>query len=111
MRTLDVDGIGPVSRIGLGTWQFGSREWGYGEAYAGEEAQRIVRRALELGVPLFESAEIYAFGRSERILGAARGERRADVVVATKIFPLAPFPPVIRQRLSGSARRLGLDRV
>ena len=34
MKYLDVDGIGKVSRIGVGTWQFGSREWGYGDNYA-----------------------------------------------------------------------------
>ena len=111
MRTLDVDGLGPVSRIGLGTWQFGSREWGYGDEYADREARRIVRRALELGVTLFDTAELYAFGRSERILGDALGEDRSAVVVATKLFPVAPFPPVIRQRLAGSARRLGLETV
>jgi aryl-alcohol dehydrogenase-like predicted oxidoreductase len=36
MEYLDVDGVGRVSRIGLGTWQFGSREWGYGDEYASE---------------------------------------------------------------------------
>jgi aryl-alcohol dehydrogenase-like predicted oxidoreductase len=111
MRTLDVDGLGPVSRIGLGTWQFGSREWGYGEGYASGAARDIVRRARELGVTLFDTAEVYGFGRSERILGEALGDERADVVVASKIFPVAPFPPVVRSRLEGSARRLGLDRV
>jgi aryl-alcohol dehydrogenase-like predicted oxidoreductase len=111
MRTLDVDGLGPVSRIGLGTWQFGSREWGYGSDYADREAHRIVTRARELGVTLFDTAEIYAFGRSERILGQALGDERSQVVVATKIFPVAPIAPVIRQRLAGSARRLGLERV
>jgi aryl-alcohol dehydrogenase-like predicted oxidoreductase len=111
MRTLDVDGLGPVSRIGLGTWQFGSREWGYGEGYASGAARDIVRRARELGVTLFDTAEIYGFGRSERILGEALGEERAEVVVASKVFPVAPFPPVVRNRLEGSARRLGLRRV
>jgi aryl-alcohol dehydrogenase-like predicted oxidoreductase len=111
MRYLEVDGLGPVSRIGLGTWQFGSREWGYGDAYAEREAREIVRRARELGVTLFDTAEVYGFGRSERILGEALGAERADVVVATKLFPVAPFPPVIRWRLAGSARRLGLERV
>jgi aryl-alcohol dehydrogenase-like predicted oxidoreductase len=111
MRTLDVDGLGPVSRIGLGTWQFGSREWGYGEGYASGAARDIVRRARELGVTLFDTAEIYGFGRSERILGEALGDERARVVVASKVFPVAPFPPVVRSRLAGSARRLGLDRV
>lgn len=111
MRYLDVDGLGAVSRVGLGTWQFGSREWGYGDAYASGEAKAIVRRARELGTTLFDTAEIYGFGRSERILGEALGEERADVVVASKLFPVAPFPPVVRNRLAGSSRRLGLDRV
>jgi aryl-alcohol dehydrogenase-like predicted oxidoreductase len=111
MRYLDVDGLGPVSRIGLGTWQFGSREWGYGEGYAEGAARSIVRRARDLGVTLFDTAEIYGFGRSERILGEALGEERAEVVVASKVFPVAPFPPVVRARLEGSARRLGLQRI
>jgi aryl-alcohol dehydrogenase-like predicted oxidoreductase len=108
---LDVDGLGPVSRIGLGTWQFGSREWGYGDAYADRAAVDIVRRARELGITLFDTAEIYGFGRSERILGAALGHERGEVVVASKVFPVAPFPPVVRQRWAGSARRLGLTRI
>src|SRR5690242_10611525 len=111
MQFLDVAGLGPVSRIGLGTWQFGSREWGYGESYAARGAREIVRRARELGVTLFDTAEIYGFGRSEKILGEALGDERADVVVASKIFPVAPFPPVVRQRWAGSARRLGLQRI
>jgi aryl-alcohol dehydrogenase-like predicted oxidoreductase len=111
VRYLDVDGVGPVSRIGLGTWQFGSREWGYGDAYAEGAAADIVRRARELGVTLFDTAEIYGFGRSERILGEALGDERADVVVASKILPVAPFPAVVRQRWTGSARRLGVERI
>jgi aryl-alcohol dehydrogenase-like predicted oxidoreductase len=111
VRYLDADGLGRISRIGLGTWQFGSREWGYGDAYADTTAGGIVRRARELGVTLFDTAEIYGFGRSERILGRALGSERAEVVVASKIFPVAPFPPVVRQRFEGSARRLGVDRI
>jgi aryl-alcohol dehydrogenase-like predicted oxidoreductase len=111
MRFLEVPGLGPVSRIGLGTWQFGSREWGYGDSYAERGARDIVHRARELGVTLFDTAEIYGFGRSERILGEALGDERTEVTVASKIFPLAPFPPVVRQRWAGSARRLGLRRI
>ena len=100
-----------ISRIGLGTWQFGSREWGYGQSYAGQEAHAIVRRALELGVTLFDTAEIYGFGRSERILGAAIGEDRDSVFLATKIFPLLPVAPVVEQRAVASANRLGVRRL
>jgi aryl-alcohol dehydrogenase-like predicted oxidoreductase len=111
MKFLDVEGLGRVSRIGLGTWQFGSREWGYGDSYASGAASDIVRRARELGVNLFDTAEIYGFGKSERILGDALGDERGDVVVASKIFPVAPFPPVVRQREQASAKRLKLSRI
>jgi len=100
-----------ISRIGLGTWQFGSREWGYGQDYAGREARAIVRRALELGVTLFDTAEIYGFGRSERILGEAIGEDRESAFLATKIFPLLPVAPVVEQRAVASANRLGTRRL
>jgi len=111
MKYLEVDGVGRVSRIGLGTWQFGSGEWGYGDDYASVGARDIVQRALELGVTLFDTAEVYAFGKSERILGDALGDKRADVVVASKIFPILPIPAVVKQRARGSARRLRLDRI
>ncbi len=110
MRYLNIDtdpNTARVSRIGLGTWQFGSREWGYGQSYAGQEAHAIVRRAIELGVTLFDTAEIYGFGRSERILGQAIGEDRESVFLATKIFPLLPVAPVVEQRAVASANRLG----
>jgi aryl-alcohol dehydrogenase-like predicted oxidoreductase len=100
-----------ISRIGLGAWQFGSPEWGYGKDYAGQEAHAIVRRALELGVTLFDTAEIYGFGRSERILGAAIGDARESVFLATKIFPLLPVAPVVEQRAVASANRLGTRRL
>ena len=111
MKYLEVDGVGRVSRIGLGTWQFGSGEWGYGDDYASFGARDIVQRALELGVTLFDTAEVYAFGKSERILGDALGDKRADVVVASKIFPILPIPAVVKQRARSSARRLRLDRI
>ncbi|MEO5833632.1 MAG: aldo/keto reductase [Nakamurella sp.] len=111
MKYIEVEGLGQVSRVGLGTWQFGSREWGYGDDYAAGPAHDIVRRALELGVTLFDTAEIYASGRSEQILGAALGDQREAAVVASKLFPVAPFPPLIRKREAASAARLGLSRI
>jgi len=111
MRYLSIGADTRISRIGLGTWQFGSREWGYGESYAGQEARVIVRRALELGVTLFDTAELYGFGRSERILGEALAEDRESAFVATKIFPLLPVAPVVEQRAVASANRLGVRRL
>lgn len=111
MKHLEVDGIGNVSRIGLGTWQFGSREWGYGDRYASGAARDIVARARALGVTLFDTSEVYGLGKSERILGEALGDERAEVVVASKIMPVAPFPAVVKQRERASARRLQLDRI
>jgi len=99
-----------VSAIGLGTWQFGSREWGYGPVYAGKVAGDIVRRALELGVNLVDTAEFYGFGRSERIVGEAIRGQRERVFLATKIFPIG-LPFMIPRRARGSARRLGVDRI
>jgi len=107
MRYLDLPTRVPWSVIGLGTWQFGSREWGYGAGYAGGAARAIVARAVELGVTFFDTAEIYGFGRSERILGQALGEDRDQVAVATKIFPVLPVAPVVEQRAVASAARLG----
>ena len=111
MRYLDVGTIPKISAIGLGTWQFGSRDWGYGAPYAEHEARDIVRRAIELGVTLFDTAEIYGLGRSERILGQAISERRDDVFLATKLLPVLPVPPVVQQRAVASANRLGVSRL
>jgi len=111
MRYLGIGDGAEISRIGLGTWQFGSREWGYGQSYDGSEARAIVRRAVELGVTLFDTAEIYGFGRSERILGEALGGDRESVFLATKIFPLLPVAPVVEQRAVASANRLGVRRL
>jgi aryl-alcohol dehydrogenase-like predicted oxidoreductase len=110
VRFVEVDGV-RVSVIGLGTWQFGSSDWGYGDDYARREAGAIVERALDLGVNLIDTAEAYAYGRSERIVGAAIQHRRDEVFLATKVFPLLPIAPVVRQRAHASARRLGVDAI
>lgn len=112
MRYLDIDaGTIKISKIGLGTWQFGAREWGYGQQYAERDSQLIVARAIELGVTLFDTAEIYGFGRSERILGQAISGQRDAVFLATKILPVLPVAPVVEQRAVASASRLGVTRL
>ena len=108
MKYVEVGGV-RVSAIGLGTWQFGSTEWGYGRDYADTEAATIVERALAVGITFFDTAEIYAFGRSERILGAALAGHRNEVFIATKLFPVLPVGPVVVHRAHASARRLGVE--
>jgi aryl-alcohol dehydrogenase-like predicted oxidoreductase len=111
VRYLDGDIAKKISKIGLGTGQFGSQEWGYGDLYAERTAHAIVRRAHELGVTLFDTAEIYGFGRSERILGRALGDDRGAVFLATKMFPVVPSALAVRHRAAASANRLGTPRL
>ncbi|HUR48980.1 MAG TPA: aldo/keto reductase [Acidimicrobiales bacterium] len=102
-----------VSAIGVGTWQFGAREWGYGEDYATKTAGDIVRRALELGINLFDTAEVYGLGRSERILGETleKHDWRDRAFLATKFWPVLPTAAVVTQRARASAARLRTDRI
>jgi aryl-alcohol dehydrogenase-like predicted oxidoreductase len=112
MRTIDIDGF-RTSRIGLGTWQFGSREWGYGEAYARETAPALTRRALELGITMLDTAEAYGPGRSERIIGETLAgipaADRAPLTVATKFMPIAPTERILAWAAARSMRRLQAD--
>ena len=109
MKYVEVGGA-RISAIGLGAWQFGSFEWGYGEDYARGEALKIVHRALELGVNLIDTAEFYGFGRSERIVGEAIKGHRDEAFLATKVFPVG-LPLQVASRARASARRLGVDRI
>jgi len=136
VRYLNTKTDKPISKIGLGTWQFGSPEWNYGAQYASVDARAIVARALDLGVTLFDTAEIYGmaakswtcrglvrgvavgdptraegFGRSERILGEALGERAGQAFVATKFYPTVPQRPSIGRRAASSADRLGVPAI
>ncbi len=110
MRFVEVSGV-RLSVVGLGTWQFGSFEWGYGRAFAEGEALQITRRALDLGINLIDTAEVYGFGRSERAVGQAIAGRRDEAFIATKVAPAVPFDPVIHQRALASRRRLGIDHI
>ncbi len=110
MRLVEAEGV-RLFPVGLGTWQFGSGQWGYGEGYAEDVAPRIVERSLDLGVDVIDTAEIYAFGRSERIVGAALAPRRDEAFLATKVFPVLPLEPIVRRRARGSCRRLRTDHV
>ena len=112
MRYVDVQGE-RLSAIGVGTWQFGSREWAYGKDYADTTAIEIVHRALDLGVNVIDTAEVYGFGKSERIVGHAIAGRRNEAFVASKLLPVVPpiGPGYIAGRGRKSARRLGIETI
>jgi aryl-alcohol dehydrogenase-like predicted oxidoreductase len=112
MRYIEIEGM-RLSRIGLGTWQFGSREWGYGDGYATDVAPALIRRSAELGITMLDTAEMYGPGRSERIIGetlpSLSEEQRAGLIVATKFTPIAPAEPIVGWQVAGSRRRLDMD--
>jgi aryl-alcohol dehydrogenase-like predicted oxidoreductase len=110
VRFVDVRG-NRLSAIGLGTWQFGSKDWGYGSHYADSEAGRILQRALDLGVNVIDTAEVYGRGNSERIVGRALGDRRKEAFIATKVLPIAPTAGFVESHGRKSRERIGVDMI
>jgi aryl-alcohol dehydrogenase-like predicted oxidoreductase len=125
-RVLGRSGI-QVSALGVGCWAIGGPWWagsqplGWG-AVDDEESVRAVRRALELGVTFFDTADAYGAGHSERVLGRALGGDRDRVVIATKwgntfdeqskqATGADPTPDYLRRAVRASLSRLGTDRV
>ncbi|HKW73882.1 MAG TPA: aldo/keto reductase [Terriglobales bacterium] len=110
-----------VSRICLGCMTYGTkkwREWVLEE----EEGRPFIRRALELGINFFDTADMYSLGRSEEVLGRSLkdfGPSRDKLVIATKVFfPLGDDPNQkglsrkhIMHAIDDSLRRLGTDYV
>jgi aryl-alcohol dehydrogenase-like predicted oxidoreductase len=96
-----------VSRLVLGAMTFGSQ-------VDAPEAARMVHRAREFGVTMFDTANTYNAGRSEEILGEVVKPFRQEVQIATKVGQnRGEAPPLSRQtvlrELEGSLRRLGTD--
>jgi aryl-alcohol dehydrogenase-like predicted oxidoreductase len=87
-RTLGRSAI-PVSMLGLGCWAIGGPFWlegvqdGWG-AVDDDESIRAIRRAIELGVRFFDTADVYGAGHSEEVLGRGLEGRRHEVVISTK---------------------------
>ena len=106
-----------VSVLALGTWVTGGWAWGGADE---SESFRAVLRALELGINFIDTAPVYGFGRSERIVGQAIKEwgARDRVVIATKCglewdarenIRRNASPERIRQEIDQSLTRLGVD--
>ena len=107
-RTLGQSGVAVVSVVGLGTWPMGGEWWGGADD---EESIRTIHRALELGVTLFDTAEAYAAGHAEEVLGhalvgprpAASGHRRQS---GPQSLRARPDLGRLRRFLSPPANRL-----
>ncbi|MET0134501.1 MAG: aldo/keto reductase [Kibdelosporangium sp.] len=126
-RGLGGSGI-EVSALGFGCWAIGG-PWstpdgeplGWGEV-DDDESVRAIRRALELGVTFFDTADTYGAGHSERVLGRALAGHRDDVVLATKwgnvfdertkvLTGTDDSVEHLRSAAQASLRRLGTDRI
>jgi aryl-alcohol dehydrogenase-like predicted oxidoreductase len=110
-----------ISEIGLGCWGIGGPFWdgngwmGYGDS-DDAESLRCLRRAAELGVTFYDTADVYGCGHSEELVGAAFAGR-TDIVISTKfgftfdipsrkVTGTAATPVAIRASLEGSLKRL-----
>jgi aryl-alcohol dehydrogenase-like predicted oxidoreductase len=119
-RTLGNSGL-EVSAIGLGCMGL---SFGYGPATSREDGIALIRAAVEKGVTLFDTAEVYGPFANEELVGEALAPHRNDVVIATKFGfnidtqgvqhqdpPLNSRPEHIRQVADASLRRLRTDRI
>jgi aryl-alcohol dehydrogenase-like predicted oxidoreductase len=112
-----------VSEVGFGVWTVGTTWWGVTERSVGIA---LLRRAFDLGVTFFDTADTYASGEAETILHEALGHVRDRIVIGSKFgydiynHPDRPgqqerphdwSPAYLRRALEGSLRRLGTDHI
>lgn len=110
--------IGPsgltVPALGIGTWSWGdSLFWSYGKDYGAEQVQAAFQTAVDAGITLFDTAEVYGLGESERLLGRFVKQTTQPVYVATKYFPL-PWrwhAQSVSEALTASLARLQMSAV
>lgn len=102
-----------ISPIGIGTWAWGDRfVWGYSKDQDAE-LKASFQTTIDAGINLFDTAELYGFGQSERLVGQFMQTTKEPLVIATKFMPL-PWRFTKGQLLSalkGSLKRLGMARV
>ncbi len=92
-----------VPQLGQGTWQIGDTP-----GYRVEEIAAL-RRGLDLGMTLIDTAEMYGSGRSESLVGEAIHGRRAQVYLVSKVLPSNASAAGVVQACENSLRRLGTD--
>ena len=101
-------------KLGIGTWAWGDRLfWNYGSDYGEKEVQNAFDTALAGGVNFFDTAEIYGFGESERLIGRFLQQTTQPVQIATKYFPL-PWrfgKEAVADALTASLKRLQVEQI
>lgn len=111
---IQIRGLPAIPPLGLGTWQWGDRlVWGYGRGYQEGDTQAAYLAALQAGVRLFDTAEVYGFGLSETLIGRYYHAHKPKPLVVSKLFP---YPwRLSRKALFGalqkSLRRLQLPQI
>ena len=92
-----------IPALGIGTWNMG-------ESHA-EEAQEVasIRKAVELGMMVVDTAEMYADGRSEEIVGKAIADLRDEVFLVSKVYPFNASATGTIEACERSLKRLGVD--
>jgi len=106
-----------VSVICLGAMTFTEKGWRTAGTMEFSEIQRVVDYAIDSGVNFFDTADIYAFGESEELLGKALGNKKNDVIIATKVRGVMSEDPNDRglsrhhifRSVEKSLKRLGRD--
>jgi aryl-alcohol dehydrogenase-like predicted oxidoreductase len=105
-----------IAPQGVGAWAWGTtRLWGYGKEYNRSDVGRAFRASMAEGVTLFDTAEMYGSGASERIIGEMlrEGAFEGTPVIATKFAPL-PYRLSARSLLKAvdkSLERLGIETI
>lgn len=96
-----------VSVLSFGAWQLGdARYWGEDQE---TDEQSAVSAAIDAGINLFDTAEGYGDGESEKALGKALGRKRDRVYIASKVAPTHCAPGALRAACEASLRRLQTD--
>lgn len=98
-----------IPKLGIGAWSWGAKLfWGFGKDYDEQDVRDAFEASLETGVNFFDTAEMYARGKSERLLGKFIASQNKPVIVATKFLP---FPWRLWKGRLVSALKASLDRL
>lgn len=101
-----------ISMVGVGTWQWGAAEWGYGKSYFETEIKKAFKAIYENEINFIDTAEMYAFGKSERFVGElVREYGRENFVIATKVSPWHLNEKYLEKSCQGSLERLGIKEI